>query len=82
MEEADRRDQARREKAAAKAAATTQKASKVEDAPRPEAEESVEEEMLRGSSSAEGIVQDAQPEGKASEAGGADVRGTMIHEEL
>lgn len=84
MEEADRRDTARREREAAKAASKAgeaQEASKVEDAPRPEAEEGVDEEMLRGTSDA-GIVQDAQPVEEAIADSGADVQETMIHEEL
>jgi protein disulfide-isomerase A6 len=80
MEEADRRDQARREKAA-KASKPGEGASRVEDAPRPEAEESVEEELLKGSSEAQGIAQDAQPEDMATGIG-AQVKETMVHGEL
>lgn len=89
MEEAEKRDQIRRARLAAKAnggatAAGTggEEASKVENAPRPEAEEGVDEEMLQGSSPAEGVVADAQPEVEAGSGGGAEVRETMVHEEL
>lgn len=97
MEEAERRDQARRERQAAKsasaaAAASTNSseaaeteeegASKVEDAPKPQAEEGVDQEMLEGGSPAVGVVGDAQPEQDREEGIGAEVRETMVHEEL
>lgn len=109
MEEAERRDQARRDKLAQaqKAREAEEEAAagvsgavgegdeeeKVEDgevatpvdAPAPQAEESVEEEMLNGQSKAEGLADEPEPEPQEVPEGGegaADVQETRIHEEL
>lgn len=90
LKEEERRDRARREKMAAKQAEAVAGGSKVDGAPEPVPPQDVEDGMLEGHSSAEGVVPGepeppVPPEAVENAAAGSDVEETartVVHQEL